>query len=1094
MTDLEPMTGVEPMTAAQPWTDEQLRAIERREGDLLLDAGAGSGKTSVLVERFARAVIHDGLEVSSILAITFTDKAAAELRDRIRARLRELGATDQARATEGAFISTIHGFCARVLRGGALAAGLDPSFVVLDRDQSELLAVAAFEDALQGLEGPGGGVELIADYGAAALRDAILAVYGQLRSRGQRTPRLPPCPPPPGPEATAELQRAALAAASELAAIEQPGTNVVEACRRLERCRELLAGAEPWPGELYALKLPGNGAALSTDACVAYGEALASYRAACAARAAGPVRDRLDTLLAAFGDHYRERKQAVSGVDFEDLELLTLELLRSREELRERYAQRFALIMVDELQDTNRVQLELIESIASANLFTVGDAQQSIYRFRHADVELFERRGERLAASGQRETLQINFRSRPEILGALNAAFETELGERFKTLVAGRGADERCAGGDPLVELLLVDKGADWELEGLASPWRLAEARALADRLARLVADGTSPGQIVILTRATTDMRVYERALEQRGLPTYVIGGRGYWLHPQVLDVVAYLRVLANPLDEQSLYTVLCSPLVGVSLDALVVLAGVAREQDRDPSEVLREPGDELDGLAVEDRRALSEFQSWFGPQRARASHVGLEDLIDGVLRQTDYDLAMLAMPGGRRRLANVRKLMRLAREFEREQGPDLRGFVAFLAEREAGRATASRESEAPVEGEGLDAIRLMTIHRAKGLEFDTVCVADLGRSARPPSELVRVGADGRLGLRLARCGEPGRVSALDYETLGTEEREAGEREERRLFYVAMTRARERLVLSGATRFEGWVEGRGTGGGPVGWIAPAFVPELARRIAEGGGEVALGGARVRLTLAMPGGQDSTPPAPSATPSPQATPPVPQASPPASSPAVPAPPVTTLSYTSLAAYARCGYRFYCERVLGLPEVSEPTSDGPKSDVPQRRRAWRAPARAAAAPELSPPGRARPGGGRCGCGGRRPGAADARRGARAVRPGGAVCLQRAVRSPRACDPDAARAAICLRARRLGAGHRSGRRARPRARSPDGDRRLQERPPGGDRSGGGGAEHIRDPAAGLCPGGAACGRRDGGGGPLLSRGPRAPGDRRL
>ena len=705
MTDLEPMTGVEPMTAAQPWTDEQLRAIERREGDLLLDAGAGSGKTSVLVERFARAVIHDGLEVSSILAITFTDKAAAELRDRIRARLRELGATDQARATEGAFISTIHGFCTRVLRAGALAAGLDPSFVVLDRDQSELLAVAAFEDALQGLEGPSGGVELIADYGAAALRDAILAVYGQLRSQGQRTPRLPPCPPPPGPEATAELQRAALAAASELAAIEQPGTNVVEACRRLERCRELLAGAEPWPGELYALKLPGNGAALSTDACIAIGEALAAYRAACAARAAGPVRDRLDTLLAAFGDQYRERKQAVSGLDFEDLELAP----DARAAAQPRGVARAlcTALCADHGRpapgDQPGVQLELIESIASANLFTVGDAQQlvdlSLPARRRGAVRTPRRaaggvRAARDAADGVSSAPGRRFWARK-----LNAAFQTQLGERFKPLVAGRGADERCAGGDPLVELLLVDKGADWELEGLASPWRLAEARALADRLARLVADGTSPGQIVVLTRATTDMRVDERALEQRGLPTYVIGGRGYALHPQVLDVVAYLRVLANPLDEQSLYTVLCSPLVGVSFDALVVLAGVAREQDRDPSEVLREPGDELDGLAGEDRRALSEFQSWFGPQRARAPRRGLETLMTPPCSRPVTTWRCWPCRAAGAGCANVRKLMRLAREYQREHGPDLHGFLALVAERRPAarvtRARAKRRSRA---------------------------------------------------------------------------------------------------------------------------------------------------------------------------------------------------------------------------------------------------------------------------------------------------------------------------------------------------------------------------------------------------------------
>src|ERR1700727_3041715 len=164
----------EPVT--RRWTDEQQAAIERRHGDLLLDAGAGSGKTSVLVERFARTVIEDGVDVSAILVITFTEKAAAELRDRIRLRLRELGALDAARATEGAFISTIHGFCARVLRAGALAAGLEPgvgrSAVAFER---ALTLVAARDERL---------VDLIAAYGAGPLRAATAGVYEQLRSAG----------------------------------------------------------------------------------------------------------------------------------------------------------------------------------------------------------------------------------------------------------------------------------------------------------------------------------------------------------------------------------------------------------------------------------------------------------------------------------------------------------------------------------------------------------------------------------------------------------------------------------------------------------------------------------------------------------------------------------------------------------------------------------------------------------------------------------------------------------------------------------------------------------------------------------------------
>src|ERR1700761_3140911 len=175
------------------WTAEQLAAIERRRGDLLLDAGAGSGKTSVLVERFARSVLQDGGDVSAILVITFTEKAAAELRDRIRARLRARGAGDPARATEGAFISTIHGFCARVLRAGALQAGLDPEFEVLDEIRAARLRDLALDRALTSVAGRDRRlVELVAGYGAGPLRAATASVHDQLRSAGMTEPRLPP--------------------------------------------------------------------------------------------------------------------------------------------------------------------------------------------------------------------------------------------------------------------------------------------------------------------------------------------------------------------------------------------------------------------------------------------------------------------------------------------------------------------------------------------------------------------------------------------------------------------------------------------------------------------------------------------------------------------------------------------------------------------------------------------------------------------------------------------------------------------------------------------------------------------------------------
>ena len=251
--------------------------------------------------------------------------------------------------------------------------------------------------------------------------------------------------------------------------------------------------------------------------------------------------------------------------------------------------QRFDWVMVDELQDTNVVQLELIELVSRGDLFTVGDSQQSIYGFRHADVELFEDRGRRLEEQGARATLRTNFRSRPGILEVINRVFAEQVGERFAGLVAGR-SDDPAARNGPGVELLVADKAVEWSPEGPAAPWRVAEARALAARIDELLRAGAKPSDVVVLIRATTDMRAYERALEERAIPTYTVGGRGYWSHPQVVDMMSYLRVLANPRDEEALYAVLGSPLVGVSLDALVLLAAAAREVGRDPWWALREP------------------------------------------------------------------------------------------------------------------------------------------------------------------------------------------------------------------------------------------------------------------------------------------------------------------------------------------------------------------------------------------------------------------------------------------------------------------------------------------------------------------------
>jgi ATP-dependent exoDNAse (exonuclease V) beta subunit len=888
------------------FTAEQRAAIERRGQATLLDAGAGSGKTSVLVERFVRAVLEDGVAGDRILAITFTEKAAAELRERVRRRLRELGAEAEARATEEGWISTIHAFCARVLRADPLAAGIDPHFAVLDEETAERLSQEAFEAAVAEVAGIPAGVELLAAFRTDELWGAVSGAHASLRARGERAPALPLPVPSPDPARRAALRatvcEAASAAARELGGVPNPGTSIRTALEVLDRVSVRLEAPDLWPGELDGLRLSTAAGALRSDTCDAYRAALAELRRELAGEIATGQLAVLDRLLRAYAAAFAERKQRRGAVDFDDLELLARDLLRTSE-VGDRYRARFTHVMVDELQDSSAVQHELVDLLCGGGAvpFMVGDAQQSIYGFRHAHVEGFEARGRRLEPEGGRLSLQTNFRTRAEILTVINAGFAAAQGDRFRPLRAGR-RDPPAA--DARVELLAVDKGAEWEDDSaLAAPWRAAEARGLAARIAALIAtDGCRAADIVVLTRATTDLRVYERELERRGIPTFVVGGRGYWRAPEVLELAAYVRALANPLDQEALYTVLLSPLCGLSLDGLVLHAAGA-----------------LGELAAEDRERLAAFEAWFGAERDLAPLCGPEELIERAVELSGFDRATVARPGGIRALANVRKLLRLAREHEAEHGPDVYAFAQLVARRSAGRVpSAAREAEAPVESEALDAVRLMTIHRAKGLEFPVVCVADLGRAPRVHAPLLRLGTDGRrLGLRIARAGEGTRVNALDYEELKAEADAAEMEEAKRLFYVAMTRAREGLILSGAAKLERPATGDSV---PMEWILRHF-----RELPGVRCTAVTEAPRPAAAAPAPGRPPASgPEPPSATPTPPPAPPRP--------PALAArAPVETISYTGLAEYHRCGLRFKAERVLGLPPTPVAAEGGRRRGI-------------------------------------------------------------------------------------------------------------------------------------------------------------------
>jgi ATP-dependent exoDNAse (exonuclease V) beta subunit len=883
--------GGAPVTGLNP---EQLTAVEET-GAVFVSAGAGTGKTAVIVERFVKAVAERGLPVDGVVVVTYTERAAGELRARIRARLAELERHELAREIDGAWISTIHGFCARLLRLHPFEAGIDPRFTVLDESQAAVLRSEAFVAALANFckDREPARLRLLATYGTDGLSRMIQGVHARLRSAG--------LPLELRGEARGELAgalgRVRLAAD---AAAREAGSPAEEAAVR--RALELL---EPPPPAERLLDLTELRVGRRGDQRLAgWNEALADVEAAALDEVASRDRALLEELLRAFDRAYAEAKARESALDFEDLQLRTRDLLRGSEAVRAGLRWRIRALMVDEFQDTNRLQCELIDRLEPEDLFFVGDEFQSIYRFRHADVDVFR---ERRASSAGVLALTQNYRSRPEVLEVVNAVFGAEFGEGFEPLTAAGRFPDPAFG--PAVELLVTDKEA---YRAGDVHWRVGEARHVARRIRELVDAGEcEPGECVLLFAAGTDAERYEEALRAEGLPTYRAAGRGYFGQQQVFDLVAYLRLLHNRYDDEALVTVLASPLVGVSNDALVLLRRAAGRRPLFSGLERELPA----GLGSRDVRLFEAFKQRYGRLVRISQSVGLERLCDRIVVEHDYDLAVLARWDGRRRWANVRKLARLARSYEDLRGPDVEGFVRFLRSQEAAGA---REVEAVAEEEGADAVRLLTIHAAKGLEFKVVVVADAGRaSPSPDPDEILCLPDGRFGFRVVDPATGKRKSAFAYEEARHAERTAQAAESRRLLYVAMTRAVDRLIVSGAVDTSARRDERTH----IRWLLERLAIDIE---ADGPVEVGRDGAGVlvrvdrgedaaaptgeataaeQLELFAPGDEGSGPAAPEL---PElATPPVP-------------PPfrLRRLSYSSLALFERCSYRFYAERIVGL----------------------------------------------------------------------------------------------------------------------------------------------------------------------------------
>jgi ATP-dependent helicase/nuclease subunit A len=827
-------------------TEQQGAAVSRREVSVVLSSGAGCGKTHVLTERYL-SHLREGAEVGQIVAITFTDRAARQMRERIRrAVLHELRTAQgedeidrwarHLRGLETAQVSTIHAFCGALLRQHAVQAGLDPLFDVLDEVMAANLRAEAHADALQELltsQSVAGDDlrELVLLYGwrpaVAAVEHLVAAADEPAWQDWLRRPAEDLACRWVGDDRRELLPRYVsylVTAAPRIArclwllrTTECVGPKTRANVRRLLDETPRLASAPdlaPTVAGLTEAAKVGKerGKAWKTEADYeAVKKAFEGFRGDLAERVAlfteapegvaeaAAVGQRFLRVAAEAVQAYRRRKRRAGAVDFADLLFMARDLLRDQPDVREALQGRYRYLLVDELQDTDPIQMEVVEhlcggGLTAGKLFGVGDWKQSIYRFRGADASLFRRLRQSMPHDG-RLGLTVNFRSQPAILHFVNALFSRHIAE-YEPL---RPHHSQVNPG-PCAEFLWSPR----QDKESATDARNREADAIARRIAamtageQLVTEGEGaarrprlvrPGDVVLLFRSMSNVALYEAALRRRGLDYYLVGGRAFFAQQEIYDLLNLLRALENPRDEVALAGTLRSPFCCLSDEALFLLA---RHHDG-PWAGLQDDAT-LEQLPEDQRPAAARARRHLGRWHALKDRQPIARLLSEVFADSGYDAAMLFEFLGDRKLANLWKLQEMARAFDRT---GLFGLAEFIGRLGDLVSRQPREEQAATRPESADVVRLMTIHQAKGLEFPVVFVPDLAARAGGMHQPV-AHWDARLGcvVRPPAGEEPPPFS--DFPARLWKAREAVEEwhEDLRTLYVACTRAQDYLVLS----------------------------------------------------------------------------------------------------------------------------------------------------------------------------------------------------------------------------------------------------------------------------------------------------------
>jgi ATP-dependent helicase/nuclease subunit A len=833
-------------------TPEQAAAVDTAGVDVALTAGAGCGKTRVLTERYVRALDRGEVEtLPEIIALTFTEKAAREMRERVRreCRRRRDSGPDAARwrsvvrFLEAAPISTFHSHCATVLRRHPLEAGVEPGFAIAEETIAATLRAEALSDCLRRrlADRDEDLLRLASHYGLPAVREALSDLLAARAGRDYAALAARSIEQWIDAWQAAWTQQGRRALVDEL--VEQ-SARVLDLLKKYEcsnktmraRVEELLCalsrptadlgnpaalgalaeqaivrgggGASAWPSEDVYQQVKAGFESLRKAIRGAIGRCESDDAATREAAEHGLAFAR---LAADAVEAYAQRKRSRGVLDFDDLQAGMLRLLREgppravaalRDSIR--------LVLVDEFQDTDPVQAEILRSLVppetpAIRLFLVGDVKQSIYGFRGAQPKLLDEFASVFPADG-RLRLSHNFRSATGLIDFVNALFaETFSGDDHRLVAARDGSGE--VDGRPRVELLWAsDFDGDGRPPGRAQR-RAVEARWIANHLARRLAEGwlvrdreaetprrARAGDVALLFRTLNDAAPYERALADAGLDFYIVGGKAFFAQQEVLDLINVLACIEDPGDELALVGSLRSPFFGVSDEGLFWLA---RARPGGLPEGLAHC-EAIHDLANRDRQRAARAHRLLESWRALKDHAAIAAILDRVLEDSGYEAALLVEPLGDRKRANCRKLVRLARRFDAHGGLSLADFVERL---KADFRTPPREDQAATTDELGDAVRLLTVHQAKGLEFPIVVLPDLDRDAGDSRD--RVAYHPALGLvvRPTEERESADAGAEGARSLGSQclralERADAHAEALRIFYVASTRARDALVLS----------------------------------------------------------------------------------------------------------------------------------------------------------------------------------------------------------------------------------------------------------------------------------------------------------